>query len=75
MVRINEPVNMREYGNKVKSIIPNAREELDSEIRYEMDDNEIMDFHSDKGSNWSIDLSEKELARLSNVKSVIKKLK
>ena len=73
MVRTNEPGKYEGVmGNKVESIIPNAREELDSEIRYEMDDSEIADFHSDKGSNWSFDLSEKELERLSTKSPVIK---
>jgi len=72
MVRSNEPGKYEGVmGNKVKSIIPKAREELDSEIRYEMDDNEIADFHSDKGSNWSFDLSEKELERLSTKSPII----
>ena len=48
---------------------------MDSEIRYQMDDSEIADFHSDKGSNWSFDLSEKELERLSTKSPVIKKSK
>ena len=63
-------------GNEVRSVFPRAQEELQGEIRYEMeiDDKEIEDYNNKRLSNWSFDASEKEIERLSTKSPLIKEL-
>lgn len=63
-------------GNEVRSVFPRAQEELEDEIRYEMetDDKEIEDYNNKRLSNWSFDASEKEIERLSTKSPLIKEL-